>query len=177
MRRARDLLLLVVLLGVGTAAGGGGTFAKWTSAAENTGNSLATGTIDVNLSSSTALFSLASASPGAQPSKCVVVRNDGTVKTKVALYGEVTGDLAPYLKLKVTRGQKGATCAAPGTGTVIFGDAALSGFPTSSATALEGVTEWAAGDSYPYTFELTLLSDSAAQGKKAGIAMTWEGRP
>ncbi len=177
MSRVRDLLLLVVLLGAGVTVGSGGTFAKWSSAADNAGNRVATGTMDISVNSTTPMFAMGSAAPGPQPSKCVVVKNDGSVKTKVALYGQVSGDLVPYLKLKVSRGQKGATCAAPGSPTVIFAEAALSTFPTTSAGAIQDAGEWAPGDSYPYVFDLTLLSDANAQGRPATIGMTWEGRP
>ena len=176
MNRLRDALLLVLLLGVGIAAGGGGTFAKWSSATDNTGNQLRTGTMDVSVNSSTPMFAMAGVVPGTQPSKCVVVTNSGTVKTTVALYGQISGTLVPYLTMKVDRGQKGGTCASPGSSTTIY-DGALGSFPTTSGGAIADAGEWMPADSYPYTFTLTLANDPGAQGKTATVGMTWEGRP
>ena len=176
MTRLRDFLVLVVLLGVGITAGSGGTFAKWSSATDNPNNQIKTGTIDVSVNSSTSMFAMTGVVPGPQPSKCVVVTNTGTTKIGVGIYGQISGNLVPYLTMKITRGQKGGTCASPGSPTVIY-DAALGSFPTTSATAQEDAGEWNVNDSYPYTFQLTLANDPNAQGKTATIGMTWEGRP
>lgn len=177
MSRVRDGLLLLILLGAGIATGGGGTFANWSSTAQHPNNLVRTGQLDVAVNSSTPMFAMGSAAPGWQPAKCVVVTNSGTVKTNVGLYGQISGALVPYLKLKVTRGQKGASCAAPGAGTVIFSEAWLNTFPTTSGAAIVPAPQWDPGDSYPYTFELWLDSDAAAQGKTATIGMTWGATP
>jgi predicted ribosomally synthesized peptide with SipW-like signal peptide len=177
MSRLRDALLLLVLLGAGIATGGGGTFAQWSSSSENPGNSVATGRIDIAVGSSTPMFAMGSAAPGWQPTKCVVVTNAGTLSTKVGVYGQISGTLVPYLRLRVTRGQKGATCASPGTTTSVFSEAWLNTFPTTSGGAIVNGGPWASGDSYPYLFALWLDSDPAAQGKTATIGMTWEATP
>ena len=174
MRRFRELLVLVLLLGIGLAAGSAGTWADWAAATQNTGNSVATGTVALSDSDNgSSVFVFSGISPGPQPSRCVLVTNAGTVGVDVALTGTVSGALKDHMTIKVTRGAKNATCASPGAGTVLY-DGELNTFP-SSGTSLE-TTGWGAGDKHPYVFELTLRNDPAAQGQTASVGMRWDAR-
>ena len=174
MRRVREALLLISLLGLGVAAGGASTWADWAAATQNTGNTVATGSVALSDSDGgSSVFAFSGISPGAQPSRCVLVTNAGTVGVDVLLNGTVTGSLKDHMTIKVTRGAKNATCASPGTGTVLY-DGELNAFP-SSGTSLQ-TTGWAPGDKHPYVFELTLRNDPAAQGQTASVGMTWEAR-
>ena len=173
MRRLREGLVLVALLGIGVTAGGAGTYATWAAATENAGNSVTTGTVALTDSDGgSSVFVFSGISPGAQPARCVLVTNSGTAAVSVGLYGTVSGDLDDHMSIKVTRGDQGASCATPGTGTVIY-DGELSAFPTSTA-AITTPPAWAPGEKYPFTFELTLRNEPGAQGKTASVGMTWK---
>lgn len=176
MRRLREVLIVVALLGVGLASGGAGTWAKWAAATENGGNVVRTGTValtdDDNGSS---VFVFAGITPGAQPSRCVLVRNAGTASVSVELYGTVTGELKDHMTIRVTRGQQGRTCASPGTATELY-NGELSLFPNSTGTPIAPAPVWQPADQYPYIFELVLRNDPAAQGKTASVGMTWKAK-
>lgn len=175
MRRVREALLLTSLLGAGIAAGGATTWAGWAAATQSTGNQIATGSVALTDSDNgSSVFVFSGISPGAQPARCVVVTNAGTVPVDVSLTGTVSGSLKDHMTIKVTRGAKDASCASPGTGTVLY-DGELNAFP-SSGTSLE-TTDWVPGEQRPYVFELTLRNDPGAQGQTASVGMTWEAQP
>jgi predicted ribosomally synthesized peptide with SipW-like signal peptide len=177
MKRAREVLMLLLLLGLGLAGGGIGTFASWAASTQNDGNQLATGTVDLTDSDGgSTVFNITNVSPSAPPApRCVVVTNSGSLAVQVALYASVSGQLKDYLSMKVSRGAVGGTCASPGATTVLF-DSTLTTFPTTSGSAIVDPATWAAGQSRPFIFEFTVANDENAQGKSVSIGMTWEGR-
>lgn len=173
MRRLREGLVLIALLGIGLAAGGAGTYASWAAATENTGNRFATGTVSLTDSNDgTSVFTFTGIRPGPQTKQCVLVTNTGTASVNVQLYGTVSGDLDDHMSIKVTRGALGGDCTTTGTGTVIY-DGELNAFPTSAAPITTPPT-WAAGHRYPFVFELVLRDEPGAQGKTASVGMTWK---
>ena len=178
MRLVRQGLIVMTLLGVGVATGSAGTWADWAAATENTTNTIGTGTValtdDDNGSS---IFVFTGISPGTQASRCVLVRNAGTAAVNVELVGSVSGELKDHMTIKVTRGSKGASCASPGMGTVLY-DGELNAFPTSTTgTPIAPAPVWEPADQYPYLFQIVLRNDPGAQGKSASVGMSWRARP
>lgn len=183
MKRLREGLVLLVLVGLGVSAGGIGTLSAFAGTATSQANRIQAG--DVALSgegTDVAVLSVTGATPGAQPPRCVTVTNAGSLDTEVRLYAAMTGDLAPHLRLKVTRGTASSTAggacdgfAADAGGGVLF-DATLDTFPTTSTAALVDPAPWAPSEKHAYRFELTLSADPAGQGRSTTIGFTWEGR-
>ena len=178
MRRLREILIIVALLGIGVATGSAGTWANWAAAAQNTGNAVGTGTIAlVDDDNGSSVFVFSGISPGPQPQRCVLVRNAGTASVNVELYGEVSGELEDHMTIKVLRGDKGGTCTAPGATSVLY-DGELNAFPTSTTgTRIQPSPIWEPSDQYPYLFEIVLRDDPAAQGKSASVGMSWRATP
>jgi hypothetical protein len=183
MSRTRELLILVVLVGLGVTVGGATTFSAFAGATTSPGNQIHAG--DLQLSSegaASATFAVGAAQPGVKQSRCVLVRNTGTLAAQVRLYGQTTGDLAPYLDLTVTRGTAASTPAAscasfqPDAGGGTLFDKALSLFPTTADAALVDGSAWAAGEAHAYRLDLVLRSDAGGQGRAATVSFTWEGR-
>ena len=178
MKRLREGLIIVALLGIGAVTGTAGTWADWAAATENTANSIGTGTIAItDDDNGSSVFVFTGISPGAQTPRCVLVRNAGTASVNVELFGSVSGELKDHMTIKVTRGSKGASCGSPGAGTVLY-DGELNAFPTSTnGTPIAPSPAWAPSDQYPYLFDLTLRNDPAAQGKTASVGMSWRAKP
>jgi len=184
MTRLREVLVGLICLGLGIGLGGAGTFSAWGSQSASAGNRVSAG--DVELADDDAdvpIYTVGSAQPGAQPPKCIVVRNSGSIPAYVRVYATVSGGLAPYLQLKITRGTAtsptGGSCATfaadTGAGATVF-DGRLNTFPTTSATALSEPGPWAVAEAHAYRFELTLDGDPGGQGLTASASFTWEGR-
>lgn len=117
MRRASKALLSLVGVGCVAAVAGAGTWSAFSSTTASTGDSFAAGTVQLSDNDAgSALLSLSSAMPGASSTGCVLVTYGGTLDADLRLYASVTGDLAPYLTLTVTRGTDSApsfsSCAA-----------------------------------------------------------------
>ncbi len=184
MTRTRELLILVVLVGLGVTVGGATTFSAFAEATANPGNEIQAG--DLQLSgegAASARFAVSAAQPGVKQTRCVLVRNTGSLAAQVRLWAQVSGDLAPYLDLTVTRGTAASTpdasCAsfAPDAGGgKLFDAKALSLFPASAADALVDPSAWAPGEAHAYQFELVLRNDADGQGRAATVAFSWEGR-
>jgi hypothetical protein len=109
------------------------------------------------------------------------------------LYATVSGALAPYLTLTVTRGTDSApsfsSCAnftadatdyiGQGAGVVYQGS--LSGYPTDYASGIVDPKPatpetWTTGEAHSYRFNISLDNNLAAQGLSATAAFTWEAR-
>jgi hypothetical protein len=181
----RKLLASLTLIGLVSIAAGSATFGAFTSATAVSGNRFAAGTVaigDNDLGS--AMLDLSSALPGASDASCIQITYTGSLDAEVRLYGTVSGALAQYLNLTVTRGTDGSafgTCgsfvADPGGGVLYNG--ALSGFPANWSGGivdnLAGTPEvWLASEPHAYRFVLTLADNAAAQGQSATATFTWE---
>jgi predicted ribosomally synthesized peptide with SipW-like signal peptide len=194
MRRASKALLALVGVGCVAAGAGTGTWSAFSSTTGGTGNTFAAGTVALSDNDAgSALLSLSSAMPGASSTGCVHVTYGGTLDSGVRLYASVTGDLAPYLTLTVTRGTDSApsfsSCASftpdatnyigAGPGVVYSGP--LSGYPTSYGAGLVDPTSgapetWASSESHTYKLRIELGSDSAAEARSSTATFTWEAR-
>lgn len=190
-RRWVATLLVVGLVGVVASVG---SYAVFTATTGNTGNSFASGTVALeDNDNGTAMLALANAKPGDSDTSCIRVRYTGTLDASVRVYGTVTGSLADYLTLTVTRG----TDASPsydactnfsadptdynGDGPGVVYSGPLSAFPASYAGGIVDPTSgsaetWSQDEAHSYRFVVTLADDNAAQGLTGDAAFTWEAR-
>ena len=171
-------------------------YAAYATYVSNTGNSFAAGSVALSDNDSgTAMFtSLTAARANDSETSCIRVRSDGSLSSTVTLYGAVSGALAPYLTLTVTRGTDPApvfdNCTTfvadatnyVGQGAGVIYNGALSSFPTSFASgitdpAVGGGTEtWTQNEVHIYRFVINAGTNTAAQGLSATAAFTWEAR-
>ena len=188
----------LVLAGVAAAAAVVcvGAYAGYRAALANSGNSFAAGSVALsdNDAGSALFTTLTSASPGDSQTNCIRVRFDGTLASTVRLYGTVSGALAPYLTLTVTRGTDPTpsfgscstfTADAPnyvGAGSGVIYNGALSAFPSTYAGGIVdpqvggGTETWTQNEAHVYQFALSVGSNTAGQGQSATASFTWEAR-
>jgi hypothetical protein len=186
------LALSVVVLTVLWSVAGPGTFAALSGSTDNTGNTFSAGTVTLtdNDGGSTAMFTFTNQKPGVSEDGCIKVNYTGSVSAPtVKLYGTVTGTMAPYLNLTVTRGTDATpsfdNCAAfvadstnyNGLGAGVLYNGTLSGYPASYAAGLtDPVTPWTSSTSASYKFTVSVVDDNAVQGLTSGATFTWEAR-
>ena len=196
MRGWRRLGVLCVLALLVPAAGGV-TFAAYTAAGANGGNSVQAGSVKLSDNGDgSSLLSLAAALPGDTTSACIKVTYDGSIPSTVRLHGTTTGTgLDAYLDLKVTRGTYSPSTPAfkscanfqpdatnyIGAGNGIVYNGTLQGFPDDYASGLvdplSGSPEsWATGESHVFRLDVTLQSNFGAQSKTAAQVFRWEAR-
>jgi hypothetical protein len=187
------LLTLLVLGGVGSVAAFG-TYSAFTGTTTNTGNSFSTGSVALDDNDNgVAMLSLTNAKPGDSDTSCIRIRYTGSLSSTLRLYGSISGTLAPYLTLTVTRGTDTSpsfdacsnfTADATdynGNGAGVVYSGSLSSFPTSYATGIVDPTTatpatWATNDVHSYRFVITLQDVNAAQGQTGSGSFTWEVR-
>jgi hypothetical protein len=185
----RKVLLTCVVVGIAGAIAGIGAYSAFTGTTSNTGNSFASGTVTLaDNDGGTALLSLANAKPADAATGCIKVTYTGSLAAGVRMYGTVTGSLAQYLTLTVTRGTNTSafsSCAAfvadatdyigSGAGVVYSGN--LSAFPASWAAGyVDPTAAWAQNDAHSYKFVVTVQDNNAAQGLTSTASFTWEAR-
>jgi hypothetical protein len=186
------LLSVLALLGLVAALAGGPTFSAFSSTNGNAGNSYAAGTVLIgDNDAGSAMLGLSGAKPGDSDTSCISLTYTGTLDASVRVYGTITGSLAPYLTLTVTRGTGSSgfdSCAGftadttnyTGNGPGVVYSGLLSGFPTSYASGLvdpAGTPEtWTTNESHSYEFVVSLNNDVAAQGQSSSASFTWEAR-
>ena len=189
MRRLR-LTLLVVLVVVAALGSGMATHSALSQATAVGGNGFATGTVDLeDNDASQALLSLAAAEPGATDVACIQVTYNGTLDSSVRLYGAVSGALAPYLDVTVTRGTDTAPAFGDctgfmaedtdhiGAGAGIIYQGTLAGLPATWADGTtDGPDTWTTGQAHAYRVSVTLQNDVAARGLTADATFIWEAR-
>lgn len=185
-------MLVVGLLGV---VAGLGTWSAFSDTTDNTGNTFASGTVDLNDDDSgSAMLSLNNAMPGAADTACINVTYNGSLPASVRMYGTTAGTgLDQYLDVVVTRGTLAApafdSCAGfvPDVGNYGYGPGGIvySGTLQGYADNYGGGTvdpqsgspeTWTNGESHAYRFVVTVQDDNAAQGKNASQTFTWEAR-
>ena len=196
MTRFRRLLLSALVVGLVAALAGAATFSAFSNTTGNAANSFANGTVTLNDNDGGGtLLTLTNAVPGDTATGCIKVTYAGSLPADVKLFGSVSGALAPYLTLKITRGSdSGSTfpgCGSftadtrdyngQGAGVVYNGN--LSGFPSSYAAGITdpdnstGTAEtWNTSEAHAYKLEVTLQNDPAAQAQTASSSFTWEAR-
>lgn len=192
--RTRRSVTTMLVIGVAGLLAGAGSYAVFTATTGNTGNSFASGTVAIqDNDSNTAMLALANAKPGDADTSCIRIEYTGSLDSTVRLYGSVSGSLASYLTLTVTRGTDSSpsfdSCAnftpdatnyiGAGNGVVYSGP--LSSFPASYAAGVVDPTSgspetWSQSEAHSYRFVVTLQDDNAAQGLTGNASFTWEAR-
>jgi len=191
---ARKLPATALVLGCFVVLSGAATYSAFSSQTSSSGNSFAAGTVQLaDNDAGSAMLSLASAQPAAADTSCILITYSGSLASTVRLYGAISGGLASYLTLTVTRGTDsspsfdsctgftpdGTDYIGAGAGVLYQGN--LSAFPTSYAAGLVDPTSgspesWTTSETHAYRFVVTLQNDNAAQGRIATAAFTWEAR-
>lgn len=192
--RTRKVLLTLTVLGGAGAAAGVGTYSAFTATTANTGNSFAAGTVVIDDNDgATAMLSLSNAKPGDSDTSCTRIRYTGSLSSTVRLYGSVSGSLASYLTLTVTRGTDsspsfdsctGFTADATdynGNGAGVVYSGTLAAFPASYAAGIvdpkaSTPESWTNDEQHSYRFTISLQNNNAAQGLSASGSFTWEAR-
>jgi hypothetical protein len=171
-------------------------YAAYRAVTTNSGNSFAAGSVALSDNDSgTAMFtSLTSARANDSETSCIRVRSDGTLNSTVRLYASVSGSLASYLTLTVTRGtdvspvfDNCTTFGADannyiGSGLGVVYSGALSSFPTTYGAGIVdptvggGTETWSQNELHIYKFVVSAGTNTAAQGLSATAAFTWEAR-
>jgi hypothetical protein len=187
---ARLALSVVLLSGLWSVAGPG-TWAALSGTTENTGNTFSAGTVTMTDNDSTAaMFTFTNQKPGVPEDACIKVNYTGSVNASaVKLYGTVSGTMAPYLTLTVTRGTDGSptfdscTNFVPdatnynGLGPGILFSGTLSTFPTVHAAGLtDPLAPWTNVSTASYKFTVQVVDNNAVQGLSSGATFTWEAR-
>jgi hypothetical protein len=185
------LALSVVLLTALWSVAGPGTWAALSGSTDNTGNTFSAGTVTMtDNDASAAMFTFTNQKPGVADNGCIKVNYTGSVNAStVKLYGTVTGSMAPYLTLTVTRGTDSSpsfdSCTGfvpdatnyNGLGAGVLFSGALSTFPTAFASGLtDPLTPWTNASSASYRFSVQVVDDNAVQGLSSGATFTWEAR-
>jgi hypothetical protein len=185
----RRVLLICVVVGVAGAIAGIGTYSAFSGTTSNTGNSFVSGTVTIGDNDSGAtMLSLSNSKPGDSSTGCIKVTYTGSLAAGVRLYSTLTGTLAQYLTLTVTRGTNTSafpSCAAfsadstdyIGSGAGVIYNGNLSAFPaTWSAGLVDPTSAWAQNDAHAYKFVVTVQDNNAAQGLTSTAGFTWEAR-
>jgi hypothetical protein len=170
------------------------TFSSFDQTTRNPGTAVSAGTMTLaDNDAGSALLSLAGGKAGDSVTACVVVTYDGSGSASVVLFGTTGGTgLDAYLDLKVTRGTISGTPAAGsctnftadatnyiGQGAGLIYSGTLQSWPDTSAAGLvdpnaSSAAVWTPGESHAYRLQATIQAASAAQGKTATQAFTWE---
>ena len=196
--RLHKALLSMVAVGVIAAAAGFGTYAAFSSSTQNSANSFSAGTVTLaDDDANGTLITLSNAKPGDTATGCIKVSYTGTLTSNVHLYGTVTGSLAPYLALTVTRGTGSGTfpsCGAfsadstnfIGSGNGVVYSGLLSAYPSTWAAGVVDpnncgappcpAESWTNPTNRVYKFAITLANDNNAQGLSSSATFTWEAR-
>ncbi len=191
MKRAYKVLLTLLVVGV-VGATLRGTYSAFSSTTTNSGNAFSAGSVVLGDNDANgALLSLSNAKPGSSSTGCIKVTYTGSLAATVRLYASVSGSLAQYLTLTVTRGTDSGpsfnSCTnftadstnyiGSGAGVVYSGS--LSAFPTTYAAGLVDPTSgspasWATSEAHSYKFVISLNDNNAAQGLTSNASFTWE---
>lgn len=194
--RTRRFLASALVVGLVAAIAGAATWSAFSATTANSGNTFESGTVTISDNDGNAtLMSLSNALPGATATGCIRVTYGGSLPAEVKLHGAVTGNLAHYLTLKVTRGTQ-TTGTYPncgdftadtrdyiGQGAGVLYNGNLSSYPGSWAAgivdpdnATGSAATWTTNEVHTYRLEVTLQNVSAAQGQNASASFTWEAR-
>jgi hypothetical protein len=188
------LAATAAVLAVAALLAGTATWSNLNATASNPSNSFSTGTVQLTSNSpSSAVLSLSAAKPGEASTGCIRITYTGTLPAEMKLYGTGAGTgLNQYLKLVLTRGTFSGTPAsgsctgftadttsyiAQGAGIIYSG--ILAALPSSAASALGDPTSaspatWTAQSTHGYQFQITVLSNAAAQGLNGQETFTFE---
>lgn len=170
---------------------GAQTWAALSGGTSNPGNAFSAGTVALtdNDGGSTPMFTFTNQRPGVVDNSCIKVNYAGSLAATVKMYASVSGTLAPYVNLTVTRGTDASpafdacTSFTPdainynGLGNGVLYQGTLSAFPTTYAAALaDPAASWTSSTSASYRFSVQIADDNAAQGLSSTATFTWEAR-
>ena len=186
----RRVLLSLLVVGVAGAVAVVGTWSAFSATTGNAGNSFSAGTVHLtDNDAGAAMLSLSNARPGDATTGCILVTYGGTLDADVRLHGAISGDLAPYLNLTVTRGTDSAPSFSSctgftadstnyiGAGPGVIYSGPLSGYPAGwDAGTADPDTTWTAGESRSYRLRVELANDENAEAKTASATFRWEAR-
>ncbi len=189
-RRVMIASLVALLLGI---AGGVGTYAAYSNTAKSNANSFGAGTVNLSDNATGLLVTLSSAKPGDSSTGCIKVSYSGSLNANVHLYtASVTGSLASYVSLTVTRGTlpgsafncsgfnpDGTNYIGAGAGVIYSGT--LAAYPNTYGGGIVDPTSgspatWTTGTAVAYQVTVTLNNNAAAQGLSSNATFTWEAR-
>jgi hypothetical protein len=193
--RVRIAATAAVLAILGAAIGDT-TWSAFSGQAANAGDTFAAGTVILGDNDAGAtMLQLARARPGETSTGCVKFTYTGSLPATVRYYATVTGSLAPFLTVKVTRGTQGAatfpSCTGftadtrdyVGVGAGVLANVPLSSLASSYATGLTdpdnatGLAEtWTSGETHVLQLVVTMGSSTAAQGLSADVTVYGEAR-
>jgi hypothetical protein len=194
MSKPRRYLVSLLLIGVIGLVAGLGTYPAFSSSATNPGDSFSAGTVTISDNDAGGtMMSLSGAVPGDSDSGCIRVLYSGSLSSTVRLYGSISGALAPYLTLTVTRGADPApsfpSCSGftpdptdyIGAGPGVIYSGSLTSFPGSAATGIEDPVAaspetWTTSEDHVYRLHVVLVNDPAARNKSASASFTWQSR-
>lgn len=188
MRRVREALIAVVVLGAGVALGTAGTHAAFSSQTANDGNRLATGSVTLAHDATQRMFSSTDVKGGALPARCIVIEYSGTLPATVRIHATANGALKDHVTMKVERGtlprDLGGACTGfardsadhAGLGAGVLADRTLASFPSGWSTGIADPATWTGGTARAYRFTPTVADAAAAQGESVAFDVTWEAR-
>lgn len=168
---------------------GGQTWAALTGTTANNGNAFSAGTVSMsdNDGGSTPMFTFTNQRPGVIANSCIKVNYTGTLSATVKMYAAVSGALAPYVNLTVTRGTDSSPTFSSCTnftpdainyntlGNGVLFNGTLSTFPTAYASGLsDPAAGWTSSTTASYQFSIQIANNNAAQGLAASASFTWE---
>jgi hypothetical protein len=185
-------ITMALIVGMWSVADTGAqTWAALSGSTANDGNAFSAGTVALtdNDGGSSPMFTFTNQRPGVVDNSCIRVNYAGSLAATVRLYASVSGTLAPYVNVTVTRGSDptpafdSCTSFTPdainynGLGNGVLFSGPLSSFPTTYAGALaDPAASWTSGTSVSYRFSVQIADDNAAQGLSAASTFTWEAR-
>jgi hypothetical protein len=188
-RRLRRWLVVLSVIGVVNALIGAGTLSAFSGSTGNASDVVTAGTVTIGTNAGSAILSMAGGRPGSTATGCIKVTFTGSLPSTVRLYQTLSGTLAPYLTMTVTRGSYDSTCSSftadatnyIGAGAGVIYSGLLSGFPTTYGAGLVDPTAgspetWTTGEVHAYRFVVTLNDDDNAQGLSSSATFTWEAR-
>jgi hypothetical protein len=191
-RRVLVSLIVVALAGVAVAAA---TYSSFSLTTANPSNSFAAGTVNIADNDAGATLSLPTMAPGTSGSGCIRVTFNGSLASRVRLYGSTTGTLATYLNLVITRGTDSSptflSCTGfsadstnyVGAGAGVVYSGTLASFASTYTNYANGLADvpgspvtWNAADAHSYKFTVSLPAGApaAAQGLSSTATFNWE---
>jgi hypothetical protein len=192
---SRKLLLSLLTLALAGTALAGVTWSSFSQSTANPSNGFSAGTVNVSDNDAGATFSLPTLSPGTSASGCIRVTYTGSLAAAIRLYASLTGTLAQYVNLTVTRGSENSpsfpSCSSfaadstdyIGSGAGVVYSGTLAAFATAHSGYANGLADppgapqtWNANDahSYKFTFALPAGAPAAAQGLSSSATFDWE---
>jgi hypothetical protein len=170
---------------------GAQTWAALSGSTANSGNAFSAGTVALtdNDGGSSSMFTFTNQRPGVVDNSCIRVNYAGSLAATVKIYASVSGSLAPYVTMTVTRGTDPSpsfdSCSTftpdaldyNGLGNGVLFSGPLSSFPTTYAGGLaDPATTWTSGTTASYRFSVQIADVNAAQGLSCSSTFTWEAR-